>query len=354
MTTDLATRHLPAVIEAEESLRSIEAFRAMVQRLLTEGVDYGPPFPGSQTKSLLQPGANKITGMLGARPHYETVEQVLDFDAPLFFYVVRCSLVRIADNAIIGEGMGMCHSREDRYMYRNANRACPECGNLESIIKGKAEFGGGWLCWAKKGGCGAKWPDGAQEIEGQVVGKVLNENVATQFHTILLMANKRALVNACRIAASISDIYTQDAEDMVDNYRPEVVDAEWRDVSNEPPPEPAKPAPKPEPKKPKRSLGDAFNSFIEYVKGPLRYEEQDALIVLGMAKWPKRFSFKDLRNWTDTLAEQRESIDRALGYNEQPEPAETTAEQDLDAAGLTSVNAPEPEPEPEQEDDLPF
>ena len=36
---------------------------------------------------------------------------------------------------------------------------CPECGQ-PTIIKGKEEFGGGWLCWKKEGisgGCGAKF-----------------------------------------------------------------------------------------------------------------------------------------------------------------------------------------------------
>lgn len=35
--------------------------------------------------------------------------------------------------------------------------ACPQCGKTAAVIKGKEEFGGGWLCFAKKGGCGARW-----------------------------------------------------------------------------------------------------------------------------------------------------------------------------------------------------
>lgn len=34
---------------------------------------------------------------------------------------------------------------------------CPQCGVVGSIIKGKPQFGGGWLCYKKKGGCGAKF-----------------------------------------------------------------------------------------------------------------------------------------------------------------------------------------------------
>ena len=45
------------------------------------------------------------------------------------------------------------------------------------MIKGKEEFGGGWLCWRKKNGCGAKFPDGDQRIEGQEVGEIENPDL---------------------------------------------------------------------------------------------------------------------------------------------------------------------------------
>lgn len=46
---------------------------------------------------------------------------------------------------------------------RQPNPVCPQCGSNENVIKGKAEYGGGWLCWKKpdqgKHGCGHKWQD---------------------------------------------------------------------------------------------------------------------------------------------------------------------------------------------------
>lgn len=36
--------------------------------------------------------------------------------------------------------------------------ACPKCGKTDSVIQGKAEYGGGKICFKKKnGGCGHKW-----------------------------------------------------------------------------------------------------------------------------------------------------------------------------------------------------
>ena len=46
--------------------------------------------------------------------------------------------------------------------------SCPSCGKKGAIIKGKEEYGGGYLCYKKKGGCGAKFKDlPKQVLEGQ-------------------------------------------------------------------------------------------------------------------------------------------------------------------------------------------
>ena len=48
-------------------------------------------------------------------------------------------------------------------------RVCPKC-EKPAIIKGKTEFGGGWLCFKKKGGCGAKFTDAEWEA-GQLASE---------------------------------------------------------------------------------------------------------------------------------------------------------------------------------------
>jgi hypothetical protein len=49
---------------------------------------------------------------------------------------------------------------------RQSNPACPKCGTNEHVIKGKEEFGGGWLCWKNRGGCGEKWQDQPKDSQG--------------------------------------------------------------------------------------------------------------------------------------------------------------------------------------------
>lgn len=48
---------------------------------------------------------------------------------------------------------------------------CPDCHKVGAIIKGKQDFGGGYLCWDKKGGCGSKFTD--DEYALIVAGKSL-------------------------------------------------------------------------------------------------------------------------------------------------------------------------------------
>lgn len=180
------------------------------QRAMTAGTDYGK-IPGSDKDVLLKPGAEKLCTLFGLAPSFDLMSCVEDFDRPLFHYRYKCTLYR--DGQMVSSGEGSCNSHEKKYRYRNSGRVCPECGK-ETIIKGKAEFGGGWICFAKKGGCGAKWPDRAPEIESQAIGQVENGDAADLVNTIMKMAQKRALVAAVLIATNASEMFTQDLEDM--------------------------------------------------------------------------------------------------------------------------------------------
>ena len=81
---------------------------------------------------------------------------------------------------------------ESKYRWRQAKRQCPSCG-AEAIIRGKAEYGGGWLCWKKQNGCGAKFAATAPEIVAQVADRIENPDLADTFNTVLKMAKKRCL-----------------------------------------------------------------------------------------------------------------------------------------------------------------
>lgn len=92
--------------------------------------------------------------------------------------------------AMVGSGLGHCATIEDKYRYRGEERKCPEC-NGAFIIKGKSEYGGGWLCYKKKGGCGAKFNDEDTRITEQPIGRIENTNPHNVLNTVIGMSVKR-------------------------------------------------------------------------------------------------------------------------------------------------------------------
>src|SRR4030095_1403563 len=167
------SRLMPAT-STESAVERYNAVTEFVSRVLRSDVDYGV-IPGTDKRTLLKPGAEKLTTFFGLSTRFQLLERIeygtgeQHGGEPFFYYLYRCQLFR--GDVLIAEGDASCNSRETKYRWREAQRACPACGQ-SAIIKGKEDFGGGWLCWKKKGGCGAKYPDGDQSIETQQTGRV--------------------------------------------------------------------------------------------------------------------------------------------------------------------------------------
>ncbi len=188
----------------------VNLIQHVMREVMQENQHYGV-IPGTGTKpTLLKAGAEKLCLTFRLDPQYEITERQ---DGTHLHVTSKCTLYHITTGQRYGSGMGSCSTREAKYAYRRSSRKCPSC-QAEAIIKGKEEYGGGWVCFKKKGGCGAKFDDGDQAIEGQADGRVPNEDVADQYNTVLKMANKRSLVAAVLNATAASDIFTQDIEDM--------------------------------------------------------------------------------------------------------------------------------------------
>jgi ribosomal protein L37AE/L43A len=213
-----------------EAKERYSLFKQFVSSVLEKGRDYGI-VPGVSKPTLLKPGAEKLGAFFGLRPTFLIQESVNDWTGkdhgePFFFREYKCQLLK--NGELVGEGIGSCNSWEKKYRYRQSERVCPECGK-PTIIKGKEEYGGGWLCYGKKGGCSAKFADNAPEIINQEVGQVANKDVADQVNTIDKMAQKRALVAAILIATNASDYFTQDMEDFADHT--DIIDGSFKEVS---------------------------------------------------------------------------------------------------------------------------
>jgi hypothetical protein len=136
------------------TMDKIHAFQQVIQQAVKPGHDIGI-IPGTNKPTLLKPGAEKIVMMMGLSSRYEIMDKVEDYEKGFFSYNIRCTLSR--NGFDICEGVGNCNSRESKYV-----KADPY-----SIA-----------------------------------------------NTILKMAKKRAYVDAALSVASLSDIFTQDLEDM--------------------------------------------------------------------------------------------------------------------------------------------
>lgn len=145
------------VDRVQHSMEKIRQFQKVIQNTLVPEHDYGQAFYGANKPSLLKPGAEKILMLLGLSSEYEIIEKIQDYEEGFFAYTVRCVLKK--NGQIITEGLGHCNSREKKY-------------------------------------------------EGEKQDKYMLGN------TCLKMAKKRAQVDAALTVGSLSDIFTQDLEDM--------------------------------------------------------------------------------------------------------------------------------------------
>ena len=208
------SRFMPA-LTIESAVERYQQVTEFVSRVLREDVDYGV-IPGTEKRTLLKPGAEKLTTFFGLSTRFRLLERIEDWTGdehggePFFYYLYRCQLLR--GDLLIAESDASCNSRETKYRWREAQRTCPACGQA-AIIKGREEYGGGWVCFRKRGGCGAKYADGDESIEGQQTGRVFNPDICDQVNTIQKMAQKRSLVGAVLIAVNASEFFTQDVED---------------------------------------------------------------------------------------------------------------------------------------------
>lgn len=207
MPDDLFEAKLAAMKAGQERIARVK------RELMAEDVHYGV-IPGTKKPTLLKPGAEVLCMIYGLRGSFSPRLEYGDgISSPAVRAVVECRLhVGDTAGAIVAIGYGSANTWERRHRYRRGDRSCPECQNVGTIIKGKQQYGGGWICWAQRGGCGAKFQDNDPAITQQVVGDIENEDPHELENTVLKVAEKRAYVDATLRGTASSDLFTQDRE----------------------------------------------------------------------------------------------------------------------------------------------
>lgn len=215
--------YLP-VMSVEAAIQRLEDVRRFMDHALEEGVDYAVPewAKGKDVKpSLLKSGAEKLCFFFGLSVENEPVDSVLDWtgadhDGEAFFhFTYRCTARR--GGVIIATADGSANSWEKKYRYRQGDRVCPRC-KKETIYKSH-DGDEGWYCWAKQGGCGARFAVDHDEIVDQVVGQKRNPDVPDLVNTFQKMAQKRSLVGVTLIATGASAWLGQDLDEETDEAK---------------------------------------------------------------------------------------------------------------------------------------
>lgn len=202
-------------------LRQAALIQQVMQAVMRDGEHYGV-IPGTSRegqpgkKSLLKPGAEKLCFTFGLSNRLEiTVDNLPGLHRE---YRIICNLFDRSGN-LRGQGVGSASTMESKHRYRGAaGRPCPKCGAV-ACVPSKKDFGGGYYCNAKAGGCG--WSTKAGTDEARSLDRIAavrqeNQDPADQYNTVLKMAKKRALVDAVLTATAASDIFAQDLEDLED------------------------------------------------------------------------------------------------------------------------------------------
>lgn len=168
------------------TMQKIGQMQAVVQKTLKEGQDYGE-VPGTNKPTLLKPGGEKICMLFGLNPEYEFLQTTEDYDKEFFSYNIKCTLYR--NGQAVAQGVGSCNSKEKKYRFINVDEI-PEnyVGYSEQIT----------------------------DYYGRTKYKINNSDVCSLVNTILKMAKKRAFIDAVLQVASLSEVFTQDLEDMKD------------------------------------------------------------------------------------------------------------------------------------------
>lgn len=199
-------------------MESLKTIRTFVAEELKDGMDYGiipgTGRKGEEKKTLLLPGAQKVTMLFNCFPRHRVERHEMENGHVEFF--VTTEIISRATGEVVGAGIGSCSTMEGKYRYRNAARRCPACGQPSIIKTNKGRNPGGYWCVPDKGGCGANYNPGDPAVEQQQTGKVENDNIHDTRNTVLKMAKKRAWVDGALGLGCLAELFTQDIEDTHD------------------------------------------------------------------------------------------------------------------------------------------
>ena len=176
--------------ELKSKINMVQQF---VQSVMKVDLDYGT-IPGTDNRSLFQPGADKLNALYGFARLIKDKDEVKNFETGHYDVTVKVQLVHRASGAVVGEGEGSCSTRESKYRYRWVFESdLPRGIDKETIV--------------------------SKGFKSRKTGKeyykyrIENSDLCDVWNTVLKMAIKRAYVSATLAATGLSGIFQMDEED---------------------------------------------------------------------------------------------------------------------------------------------
>lgn len=221
---ELMTTNPAALTHAADNTLSVAALQqraAAVRKMLTshlvDGVHYyaftssgALAKPGDNSAgrpSLNKAGAEQAMLLFGIRafPNVEIIREGDDYT-----YRVTCEM-RSSNGESLGFGVGEASTEEEKYAWRGA--ACQEEWDDADPHKRRKKY--------KK-----KWDERARAYGKPEIVLQVRENSADKRNTVLKMAKKRAMIDACLTVLGISDMFTQDIDPEDDDDRAKIAQPE--------------------------------------------------------------------------------------------------------------------------------
>lgn len=251
------------ITERVDDVRQLMALvRKVKDDLLIPKIDFGV-IPGTGDKpTLLLPGMEKLMRTLHAVPVYIPVHVVRDYDKGLFHYEYECQLKDVDTGKDIpgGRGIGLCTSYESSFRWRWVSEDRLPAGVDKSTLErrgagvrepkwaiDKGETGGKYgkpvEYWERfrraiEEGTARRLPDNqaskgkdGRPVETWEIGgyeyRIQNPDIADQVNAIMKRAKKRALGDAVKGGAGVSEYFTVDVEDFYEgsNWNGVTIDA---------------------------------------------------------------------------------------------------------------------------------
>ncbi|MEK5162031.1 hypothetical protein NYE69_06770 [Paenibacillus sp. FSL R5-0527] len=175
-----------------------EFLQDFFKQIMVKDEDFGV-VPGTQKPTLYKPGAEKLCELYGFAAHVKNKTEERDFDTGYYRVEFTLQMVHRASGIVVGEGVGECSTFESKYRYRwVSENKVPRHLDKEDLLYEDKDV----------------WENGQKTGKTYRQFRIPNEDLHSQWNTVLKMAYKRAYVGLTLQCTRSSGIFTLEESEM--------------------------------------------------------------------------------------------------------------------------------------------